>query len=114
MHEETNEIEVAPVNKSKVKTFIRVTLILAAVTAFEYLIAFTVSPDYKWVKVTVFIALTIVKAYYIVMKFMHLGHENRPLKMSIILPMFFVIFFIAIMIYQGDAVFELLFNGATR
>ena len=43
--------------------------------------------------IVVFIALTIVKAYYIVSEFMHLGHEKKSLKMSIVLPMLFVVFF---------------------
>ena len=114
MHQETNEIEVAPVNKSKVRVFIRVTVILAVVTGIEYLIAFTVPHEYQWLRVSVFIGLTIVKAFYIVMEFMHLGHEKKSLKMSIVLPMAFVIFFIAIMIYQGGAVFDLLFGSVGR
>jgi len=38
-----------------------------------------------------FIILTIFKAYYIVMTFMHLGHETKPLQLSIIAPMFVLI-----------------------
>ena len=34
----------------------------------------------------VFIILTIIKAAYIVMQFMHLGHETRGLKLTILLP----------------------------
>ena len=34
-----------------------------------------------------FIILTIVKAYYIVGTFMHLGHETKPLQISIVAPM---------------------------
>ncbi len=108
MTQETNEIEVKPVNKSKVKTFIRVTIILAVVTGIEYLIAFTVPHDYKMTRVVIFVLLTIVKAFYIVWEFMHLGHEKKSLKMSVVLPMLFVVFFIFIMIYQGDAVFDAL------
>ncbi len=108
MEQENSTSSIQPVNKSKVRLFIRVMLILAAVTALEYLIAFTVPHDYKMIRVTVFILLTLVKAFYIVVEFMHLGHEKKPLKWSIILPLFFVIFFIAIMIYQGGAIFNVL------
>ena len=38
-----------------------------------------------------FIFLTLLKAYYIVMTFMHLGDEKRSLKISIIAPMFVLI-----------------------
>ena len=103
-----NEVEVKPLNQSKVKTFIRVTVYLAAITAFEYLIAFTVPHEYKWTRIIVFVALTIVKAYFIVSEFMHLGHERKSLIASIIYPMAFVCFFIFIMIYQGGALLTLL------
>ena len=38
-----------------------------------------------------FIILTIIKAYYIVGTFMHLGHETRPLQISIVAPMWILI-----------------------
>ena len=38
-----------------------------------------------------FIVLTIVKAYYIVGTFMHLGHETQSLQISIIAPMWILI-----------------------
>ena len=38
-----------------------------------------------------FIFLTLFKAYYIVMTFMHLGDEKKSLKISIIAPMFVLI-----------------------
>jgi cytochrome c oxidase subunit IV len=108
MEQEKNEITVAPVNKSKVKVFLRVTLILAIITGIEYLIAFTVPHEFKTARIFIFVGLTIVKAFYIVSEFMHLGHEKKTLKMSIVLPMAFVVFFIFIMIYQGGALFDLL------
>ena len=109
MEQQTQPIEVQPVNKSKVKNFIKVMLYLAVITAFEFAIAFTVPHEYKGVRIFVFIALTILKAYYIVAEFMHLGHEKKSLKMSIVLPMLFVVFFIFIMIYQGDAILKALY-----
>lgn len=107
--EQQTQIEVQPVNKSKVKNFIKVMIYLAVITAFEFAIAFTVPHEYKYVRVIVFIALTIVKAYYIVAEFMHLGHEKRSLKMSIVLPMLFVVFLLFILIFQGSAIYSLLY-----
>lgn len=109
MEQQTPQVEVQPVNKAKVKNFIKVMLYLAAITAVEFAIAFTVPHDQKWVRIIVFIALTIVKAYYIVAEFMHLGHEKKSLKMSIVLPMLFVVFLIFILIYQGGAIYEVLY-----
>lgn len=109
MEQQTPQVEVKPADKAKIKHFLVVMGYLAAITALEFLIAFTVPHEYKWVRIVVFIALTIVKAYYIVAEFMHLGHEKKSLKMSIVLPMLFVVFFIFIMIYQGGAILELLY-----
>tara|TARA_B100000427_G_C15183873_1_gene452869 strand:- start:131 stop:448 length:318 start_codon:yes stop_codon:yes gene_type:complete len=38
-----------------------------------------------------FILLTLVKAYYIVMTFMHLGDEKKSLQLSIIAPMWVLV-----------------------
>lgn len=109
MEQETPHVEVQPVNKAKVRHFIKVMLYLAVITAFEFAIAFTVPHDYKWLRIVIFIVLTIVKAYYIVAEFMHLGHEKKSLKMSIVLPMLFVVFLVFILIYQGDAILKVLY-----
>ena len=109
MEQQTSRVEVKPVNKAKVKNFLKVMWYLAAITAIEFAIAFTVPHEHKWVRIIVFIALTIVKAYYIVSEFMHLGHEKKSLKMSIVLPMLFVVFLIFIMIYQGNAILNALY-----
>jgi cytochrome c oxidase subunit IV len=110
MEQQQDPSAVSAPNKSKVRLFIKVTLILFFVTVLEYIVAFTVPHEYQWVRVSVFIGLTIVKAYYIVSIFMHLLFEKKSLKMSIVLPMIFVVFFIAIMIYQGGALFEALYG----
>ncbi|MEQ8904085.1 cytochrome C oxidase subunit IV family protein [Ekhidna sp.] len=109
MEQQTPQVEVKPVDKAKVKNFLKVMWYLALITAVEFGIAFTVPHEHKWIRIIVFIALTIVKAYYIVSEFMHLGHEKKSLKMSIVLPMLFVVFFIFIMIYQGGAILEVLY-----
>ncbi|MEO9872995.1 cytochrome C oxidase subunit IV family protein [Ekhidna sp.] len=108
MDQQTPQIEVKPVDKAKVKNFLKVMWYLALITAIEFGIAFTVPHEHKWIRIVVFIALTIVKAYYIVAEFMHLGHEKKSLRMSIVLPMLFVVFFIFIMIYQGGAILNAL------
>lgn len=103
------QVEVQPIDRSKVRNFIRVMIILAIITGFEFLIAFTVPHEYKWLRVVVFIVMTIWKAYYIVAEFMHLGHEKKSLRMSIVLPMLFVVFLIFILIFQGNAIYNSLY-----
>lgn len=108
MEQQTTQIEVQPADKKKIQKIWKVAGILGGITAIEFVIAFTVGAGTA--KTFVFIALTIWKAFYIVSEFMHLGHEKKSLKMSILLPLLFVIFFIFIMIYQGGAIFDAL-NG---
>jgi|TARA_B100001113_G_C20841557_1_gene505569 cytochrome c oxidase subunit IV len=99
-------IDVKPINKDKIKMFLQVTLYLFVITVFEFAIAFTVPHEYKWVRIFIFIALTIVKAYYIMSEFMHLGHEKGSLKMSVLLPLLFVVFLLFILLFQADAIYQ--------
>jgi cytochrome c oxidase subunit IV len=93
-HEETAQ----PQTKELWKTF----WILLGITLFEFLIAFTVdADDYKWLKITTFIVLTIVKAAYIVGIFMHLKHEVKALIWTVVLPCIFVVWLVAALIMEG-------------
>lgn len=79
----------------------RVFWILLGVTIFEVGISFTgVS---KEILLYTFIALTIVKAYYIVGYFMHMKFETIPLQWSILLPFVLIVYLIFIAIYEGTA-----------
>ena len=109
MDNQTPQVEVQPVDKAKVRHFIKVMLYLGAITVLEFAIAFTVPHEYKWLRIAVFITLTIVKAYYIVAEFMHLGHEKKSLKMSIVLPMLLVVFLICVLIFQGNSIYNALY-----
>ncbi|MDA8728325.1 cytochrome C oxidase subunit IV family protein [Flavicella sp.] len=54
-----------------------------------------------------FLILTLVKAYYIVWYFMHLGDENISLKYSIVLPLVILIPYLAtLLMIEGDYVFD--------
>ena len=100
----TNTAMIAKPNTAWIwKTF----WILSAITAFEFLIAFIKTPLHlpHILVVTVFVCLTIVKAAYIIMEFMHLGHEAKVLFWSILLPMIFVCWFLVAMFYEGGSVF---------
>jgi len=108
MEQQTSQVQVIPADKKKIQKIWKVAGILGAITAVEFIIAFTVGAGAA--KTFIFIALTIWKAFYIVSEFMHLGHEKKSLKMSILLPMLFVIFLIFIMMYQGSAIYDAL-NG---
>lgn len=107
MEQESNQVQVIPADPGKIRKIWRVAGILGAITAVEFIIAFTVAAGAA--KTFVFIGLTIWKAFYIVSEFMHLGHEKKSLKLSILLPALFIIFFIFIMMYQGARIFDVLY-----
>lgn len=98
--EHTEEVQVIPADKAKIAKIWKTAGILAAVTAVEFVIAFTI--PWKTFAVVTFLLLTIVKAFYIVAEFMHLGHEVKSLIWSILIPFVFIVWFIMAMIYQGS------------
>ena len=85
--------------KSK-KVIWRTFWILLFITLFEVGIAFTSVS--KQVLMVIFIALTIVKAYFIVAFFMHLKHETKSFGYTIILPFLLIVYLIAMCIAEGN------------
>jgi cytochrome c oxidase subunit IV len=103
--EHAHSVTVLPPDKEKIKKLWTVAGVLLAFTIVEFAIAFLVPHDYKALRVTTFILLTIVKAYYIVGEFMHLRHEAKVLIWSILIPMVFVIWMLVAFVYEGMAIF---------
>lgn len=93
------------------KNIIYITVLLTAITALEVAmgIIFKRGETYTWEAIKwTFVALTLVKAGYIVMSFMHLGEEKSVLKKSIIMPyVMFIIYLFYILATEG---FGHLFN----
>ena len=83
------------------KVIWKVFWILLGVTIFEVAISFTSLS--KELLLYTFIALTIVKAYYIVGFFMHLKFEKVPMIWSLLLPFVLIVYLIFIAIYEGTA-----------
>ncbi|MEL6251467.1 MAG: cytochrome C oxidase subunit IV family protein [Bacteroidota bacterium] len=94
------------------KSIIKTALQLTALTAFEFLIAFT----WEWflvdtlgfgfetgiaIKNATFFILTIFKAFLIVAEFMHLGHEVKRLGWTIMIPFVFIIWLIIGLVWEG-------------
>ena len=76
--------------------------ILLAVTALEFVIAFTA--ESKMFRISTFLLLTIVKAFFIVGEFMHLKHEVKALIWSILIPTIFVVWFVIALMYEGGSI----------
>ena len=102
--EETNKVVVQPPDKGKIRKIWKVALILGIVTACEFAVAFTLPPEYRMIKIVTFIIMTIVKAFYIVAEFMHLGHEVKSLIYSILIPMAFVVWLLIALIVEGGSI----------
>lgn len=84
----------------------QVTAILTAITIFEVAVGATVkqSSEYWQVVKWLFIGLTLLKAGYIVLVFMHLGDERKAMRYVILVPYFlFIAYLIFICLYEGTA-----------
>lgn len=101
------------------KNIWKVTLLLSIITAVEVAVGIMFSksnPDVTagtWEAIKYgYIILTLVKAGYIVMEFMHLGHERKSMKLTVLIPyIFFILYLIFIAVNEaisvGDANFPL-------
>lgn len=102
--EETTQVNVHPPDKAKIKLIWKTALILGIITAIEF--AFAFGMDAGPGRTFIFIALTLVKAFYIVAEFMHLKYEVKVLIWSIVLPMIFVVWLVIALIYEGGSIFS--------
>lgn len=102
--EETSRVQAAPAEKAKIVKLWKIAGFLLLVTLVEFAFAFGLPDHWKWMKISIFVGLTFVKAFYIIAEFMHLRHETKVLIWSIALPMIFVIWFVIALIYEGGAI----------
>ncbi|MBK8583583.1 MAG: cytochrome C oxidase subunit IV family protein [Flavobacteriales bacterium] len=94
------------------KKILFVTILLSVITSVEVMLGVywrNWMPDsWHWVKWT-FIVLTLVKATYIVMSFMHLGDERRNIRSVILLPYaLFLLYLTFIAIWESTYIHETL------
>ncbi|MCS6982253.1 MAG: cytochrome C oxidase subunit IV family protein [Flavobacteriales bacterium] len=94
-----------PIEAPKTKWIWRVFWIMLIVTIFEISFAFA-NGEYHFIPWTaqkvLFIMLTLVKAYYIIFYFMHLGHEQFNFRLTISLTSILLIYFIVLLMIEGD------------
>jgi cytochrome c oxidase subunit IV len=92
----------------QVKAVWKATLILAVITIVEVVIARIYDANFHdsgyRMAVNIFMAVaSVVKAFYIVAVFMHLKYEKKALAMTILMPLFFFIWFIIAFLLDGHA-----------
>jgi cytochrome c oxidase subunit IV len=96
-HEGQEHIIAPPQTKAIWRTFI----ILLVATCVEFAIAFGLPPEMKYARISIFVILTIFKAFYIVGEFMHLKHEVKTLIWMILIPTGFIVWLLIALIYEG-------------
>lgn len=74
-------------------------IILTIITGIEFAVAFTMSKGPA--KVGIFIALTIVKAFYIIAYFMHVKFERVHFIYTVTLPFILIVYLTALLIIEG-------------
>lgn len=87
----------------------RVFWVLLAITAVEFIIALAIPESFmaKPIKNFIYVALTILKAFYIVAYFMHLKFERINLIYTILVPTIFIIGVIAALMNESSYWFDL-------
>jgi len=105
--EESKPIVVSPPDKSKIRKIWMTALFLGVVTAIEFVFAFTMAAGP--LRTSIFIGLTLVKAFYIVSEFMHLKYEVKVLIWSILVPTIFVVWLLLALLIEGEAIFMVRF-----
>ncbi|WP_139920083.1 cytochrome C oxidase subunit IV family protein [Hymenobacter sp. DG01] len=82
--------------------------IISAITALEFVIAYLMPAS--TFRNSIFIILTIFKAFFIVAEFMHLKHETKGLIWSILIPMALLIWLLVALITEGSYIGEAVQN----
>jgi cytochrome c oxidase subunit IV len=103
IQENKSTLQVAPRNEEKIKKIWKTAAIMLLITVAEFIMAFTM--DRGILLYSLFIILSIWKAKYIMMEFMHLGEEAKPLFYSIIVPLIFLVWLVIALIKEGSDIF---------
>lgn len=88
------------------KTIWRTFWILLIITCIELTIGMFIAPHFHSLKLMfniLYIFLTLIKAFYIVAEFMHLRHELKNLLMTIVVPLFLFVWFVAAFLWDGNS-----------
>ncbi|GAB3307180.1 cytochrome C oxidase subunit IV family protein [Hymenobacter humi] len=105
----TNEnLPVGEIAKPNTAWIWRVFGILVGITAVEFMFVFLMDPS--TLRNSIFIVLTILKAFFIVAEFMHLKHETKGLIWTILIPMALLVWLLVALVTEGSFIGEVLQN----
>lgn len=101
-HDGQGGTEIPAANTSIIwRTFI----ILSVITAFEFTLAYLMKAG--TLRTSIFVGMTLVKAFYIVGEFMHLKHEVKSLIWAITIPVVFIVWLLIALMTEGGSIFQL-------
>jgi len=107
-HATTENTPVGEIAKPNTAWIWRVFGILVGITAVEFVFVFLMHPS--TLRNSIFIVLTILKAFFIVGEFMHLKHETKGLIWTILVPMALLVWLLVALVTEGSYVGEVLQN----
>ncbi len=97
-------------SKQQVKKIWRVFWLLLIVTVVEVVMGMFFSHSMpKWLVITLFLAMTLYKAGYIVAVFMHLGDEVKRFLVTVLIPL--TLFIWIVIAFLADGAFWLMMNS---
>lgn len=105
-HDHPGEVEM-PTGKKARKEIWKAFWILLGLTVAEFAIALGMPHDMreaiggKTTITIIFLLLTVAKAYYIVVYFMHMKHERVTLIYTIFVPMILILYLLALLFYES-------------
>ncbi|MCC5929815.1 MAG: cytochrome C oxidase subunit IV family protein [Cyclobacteriaceae bacterium] len=102
--EEKSNVIAQPADNAKIKKLWTIAGYLFVLTVIEFIFAYVLPRGV--LLYTIFVTLTLVKAFYIVGEFMHLKYEVKVLIWSIVIPSIFVVWLVIALIYEGGAIFN--------
>jgi len=94
--------------KAQTKAIWKTFFILCGLTAVEFAFAFMMEPS--MLRNSIFIILTLFKAFYIVGEFMHLKHETKSLIWTILIPTALLTWLLVALLVEGTFYGESVFN----
>lgn len=100
--------QLGEIPKAQTKGIWKVFGILVVLTAIEFLFAFIMEPS--MLRNSIFIILTIFKAFFIVAEFMHLKHEARGLILTVLIPMALLVWLTIALVAEGSFVNDVIFS----
>ncbi|MVN78497.1 hypothetical protein GO988_19370 [Hymenobacter sp. HMF4947] len=108
-HAEELALHPGEIAKPNTRWIWRVFVILVVITAIEFAFAFGMtSPGLRTLRNSIFIVLTILKAFFIVGEFMHLKHETKSLIWTILVPTALLVWLVVALVTEGSYVGEVL------